>query len=67
MAKRASYTVYCETCQKQFATYVLGRGFVQMGPKAAKERAVEHVADMPGHVVNVTFKSDHVVTVKEKA
>lgn len=55
--KRPTYTVYCETCQRSFFTYVLGRGPVPFGKGSANRRADEHRRDQPTHVVTVKEKA----------
>lgn len=55
--KRPTYTVYCETCQKNFYTYVLGRGVEKWSLVKATMRAAEHEREQSGHVVTVKEKA----------
>ena len=49
--------VYCQTCQRHLAQYVLGRGYVPLSKKKAAQRAEEHRVVNPGHVVVVAAES----------
>ena len=48
---RTTWTVYCETCQKNFYTVVLGRGQVKYSKAQAERRALEHRREHPEHAL----------------
>lgn len=54
---RMHWTVYCQTCSRNFYTYVLGRGVVPFSRASANARAEQHRHEQPGHVVSVRSSS----------